>query len=84
MYFPHHEDPRRPLRNSIIDGELVIDTDSRTKQVCLFIIFIDATERNLTVNSQDTLRYLAFDCLVVDEQNVMSRPLDKRYGVCLS
>lgn len=30
--------------------------------------------------SQETLRYLAFDCLVVDEQNVMSKPLDKRYG----
>lgn len=24
---------------------------------------------------------LAFDCLVVDNQNVMSRTLDKRYGV---
>lgn len=30
---------------------------------------------------QETLRYLAFDCLVVDDQNVMTRPLDKRYGV---
>lgn len=28
------------------------------------------------------MRFLAFDCLVVDDQNVMSRPLDKRYGVC--
>ena len=30
---------------------------------------------------QDTLRFLAFDCLVVDGQNVMERPLDRRYGV---
>ncbi|KAI0807741.1 mRNA capping enzyme, catalytic domain-containing protein [Fomes fomentarius] len=60
LYFPHHEDPRMPLRNSIVDGELVIDVDPRTKQ--------------------ETLRYLAFDCLVVDDQCVMSRTLDKRYG----
>ncbi|KAI0723960.1 mRNA capping enzyme, alpha subunit [Cerioporus squamosus] len=60
LYFPHHEDPRMPLRNTLVDGELVIDVDPRTKQ--------------------ETLRYLAFDCLVVDDQNVMSRPLDKRYG----
>jgi mRNA guanylyltransferase len=30
---------------------------------------------------QETLRLLLFDCLVVDEQNVMSKTLDKRYGV---
>ncbi|KXN91505.1 mRNA-capping enzyme subunit alpha [Leucoagaricus sp. SymC.cos] len=29
---------------------------------------------------KETLRYLAFDCLVADNQNVMSKPLDKRYG----
>ncbi|OBZ69095.1 mRNA-capping enzyme subunit alpha [Grifola frondosa] len=60
LFFPHHENPRNPLRNSIVDGELVIDVDPRTQQ--------------------ETLRYLAFDCLVVDDQNVMSRTLDKRYG----
>ncbi|KAJ7284066.1 mRNA capping enzyme [Mycena rebaudengoi] len=27
-----------------------------------------------------TLRFLAFDCLVANDQNIMSRPLDKRYG----
>lgn len=27
------------------------------------------------------MRFLAFDCLVIDDQNVMGRPLDKRYGV---
>ncbi|KAJ7219430.1 mRNA capping enzyme, catalytic domain-containing protein [Mycena pura] len=30
--------------------------------------------------NQETMRFLAFDCLVVNDQNVMSRPLDKRYG----
>ncbi|KAF8643837.1 hypothetical protein AX16_008854 [Volvariella volvacea WC 439] len=60
LFFPHHEDPRRPLRNTIVDGELVIDVDPRTKA--------------------QTMRYLAFDCLLVDDQNVMARTLDKRYG----
>lgn len=60
LYFPHHENPVMPLRSTVVDGELVVDTDPRTKQ--------------------ETVRFLAFDCLVVDDQNVMSRPLDKRYG----
>ncbi|RDB22263.1 mRNA-capping enzyme subunit alpha [Hypsizygus marmoreus] len=60
IFFPHHADPMMPLRNTLIDGELVIDVDPRTKK--------------------ETLRLLTFDCLVVDDQNVMSRPLDKRYG----
>ncbi|KAF8077651.1 mRNA capping enzyme [Lyophyllum atratum] len=60
IFFPHHENPMRPLGNTLIDGELVIDVDPRTKQ--------------------ETLRLLCFDCLVVNDQNVMSRPLDKRYG----
>ncbi|KAF8635501.1 hypothetical protein AX17_003891 [Amanita inopinata Kibby_2008] len=60
LFFPHHENPLLPLRNTIIDAELVLDTDPRTKQ--------------------ETLRLLAFDCLIVDDQNVMSRTLDKRYG----
>ncbi|KAF5389883.1 hypothetical protein D9757_003631 [Collybiopsis confluens] len=60
LFFPHHENPMMPLRNTIIDGELVIDVDPRM--------------------GRETLRFLVFDCLVVDDQNVMSRPLDKRYG----
>lgn len=35
MYFPHWENPARPLGSTIVDAELVIDTDPRTKQVCL-------------------------------------------------
>ncbi|KAI0819531.1 mRNA capping enzyme, catalytic domain-containing protein [Trametes gibbosa] len=60
LYFPHYEDPRRPLRSSLIDGELVVDVDPHTKQ--------------------ETLRFLAFDCLVADDQNVMDRTLEGRYG----
>ncbi|KAI0934759.1 hypothetical protein AcV5_006499 [Taiwanofungus camphoratus] len=60
LFFPHHIDPKVPLGNTLVDGELVLDVDPRTKQ--------------------STLRFLAFDCLVIDDQNVMARPLDKRYG----
>ncbi|KAJ7271943.1 mRNA capping enzyme, catalytic domain-containing protein [Mycena haematopus] len=60
LFFPHHMNPQLPLQNTIVDGELVYDTDPRTKH--------------------ETLRFLAFDCLVVDGDNMMMRPLDKRYG----
>ncbi|KAJ7741583.1 mRNA capping enzyme, catalytic domain-containing protein [Mycena maculata] len=60
LFFPHHENPKMPLQNTIVDGELVFDVDPRT--------------------SHQTLRFLAFDCLVINNQNIMSRPLDKRYG----
>lgn len=60
FFFPHYENPLRPLGNTIVDGELVLDVDPQSHQ--------------------ETLRFLAFDCLVGDNQNVMSRPLDKRYG----
>ena len=33
FYFPHHEDPRVPLKNSLVDGELVLDVDPQTKKV---------------------------------------------------
>lgn len=62
LFFPHHENPMMPLKNTLVDGELVIDVDPNTKR--------------------ETMRFLAFDCLVIDDQNVMSRTLDKRYGVC--
>ncbi|KAI0306613.1 mRNA capping enzyme [Multifurca ochricompacta] len=59
LFFPHYEHPERPLRSTVIDAELVIDVDPRTKR--------------------ETLRLLCFDCLVADNQNVMSKTLDKRY-----
>ena len=33
FYFPHYEDPRRPLRSTILDGELVLDRDPRNGRV---------------------------------------------------
>lgn len=67
-----------PLRDSLIDGELVIDVDPRTQQVRSLLT---SRELSLTSPFQHKLRFLAFDCLVIDGQNVMKRPLDKRYGV---
>ncbi len=33
IFFPHHENPHKPLGSTIIDGELVVDTDPKTGQV---------------------------------------------------
>jgi hypothetical protein len=33
FFFPHHERPEMPLRSSLLDGELVVDVDPKTKQV---------------------------------------------------
>jgi len=33
LFFPHHENPVNPLRDTLLDGELVIDVDPRTKKV---------------------------------------------------
>lgn len=33
LYFPHHENPVKPLLDTLVDGELVIDVDPITKQV---------------------------------------------------
>ncbi|ORX39688.1 hypothetical protein BD324DRAFT_227683 [Kockovaella imperatae] len=60
LHFPYWESPDLPLRDTIIDGELVIDEDPKTKE--------------------RTLRYYAFDCLVVNGMNVTGRPLLKRFG----
>ncbi len=33
LFFPHHEHLERPLRSTVVDAELVIDVDPRTKRV---------------------------------------------------
>jgi mRNA guanylyltransferase len=45
---------------TVIDGELVLDTIAPGKRL---------------------LRYLVFDCLVIDRKPVMERPLDRRLAV---
>jgi hypothetical protein len=81
LFFPHHEDPTRPLRSTIVDGELVVDVDPHTNMVRIWSAYVSAFAYD-EVPTQRTLRLLAFDCLVVDDQNVMQKTLDKRYGVC--
>ena len=70
--------PSAMLGNTIVDGELVIDLDPKTQQV-------SATRQRtwlyLTIISQQIPRFLAFDCLVVDNESVMAKSLEKRYGV---
>ncbi|EJU05551.1 mRNA guanylyltransferase [Dacryopinax primogenitus] len=60
LVFPHFTDPIRSLRDTLLDCELVEDTDPRT--------------------GMKTLRLLIFDCLIADSENIMDRPLTKRYG----
>jgi len=33
LFFPHHNDPRLPLKSSLIDGELVVEVDPQTRNV---------------------------------------------------
>ena len=33
LHFPHWENPDRPLTDTVIDGELIIDIDPKTGQV---------------------------------------------------
>lgn len=47
---------------TLIDGELVLDTIAPGKRV---------------------LKYLVFDCLIIDNKSVMERTLDKRLAVRL-
>lgn len=54
-----------------------MDVDPRTRQVRRYILVSEMYADYL----QQTLRFLAFDCLVIDDQNVMTKTLDKRYGV---
>lgn len=57
LHFPLEGSAQDFHTNTIVDGELVIDTQ---------------------VNGERVMRYLVFDCLVLDEQILMHRTLDKR------
>ncbi|KAJ7625687.1 mRNA capping enzyme, catalytic domain-containing protein [Roridomyces roridus] len=58
--FPRHDNPRMPLLNTLVDGELVVQVDP--------------------FSNKETLCFPAFDCLVLNDQNIMSQPLTARYG----
>jgi mRNA guanylyltransferase len=38
LFMPHHEFPKKPLRDSLVDGELVIDVDPKTNKVRLTVL----------------------------------------------
>lgn len=59
LHFTHWQSDTDPLTDTILDGELVIDIDSR---------------------GTETLRFYAFDCLVLGGENIMKKPLIKRYA----
>ena len=59
LHFPLEGDnPAAFHTRTILDGELVIDTDPKTEE--------------------SALKYLVFDCLIMDGKNLMGRSLDKR------
>ncbi|EIW69489.1 hypothetical protein TREMEDRAFT_62350 [Tremella mesenterica DSM 1558] len=60
LHFPHWEKADQPLQETLLDGEMVLDYDSRT--------------------NVETLRLYAFDCLVLNGENIMQKPMAKRYG----
>ncbi|KAI9143388.1 mRNA capping enzyme, catalytic domain-containing protein [Paraphysoderma sedebokerense] len=66
LRFPQPNDPSFSKFHSdtLMDGELVIDVEPN----------------GLTIPKSHILRYLIFDCMVVDGKNLMSRPLTKRLG----
>lgn len=64
--------------NVVLDGELVIDTDPKTGDVGKMRGLFG---HSLSVCIQRKLCLLAFDCINVADQNLMSKPLSSRYGV---
>ena len=57
LHFPLEKSQQEFHKQTIVDGELVIDTEA---------------------NGQPIMRYLVFDCLVLDGDGLMQRSLDKR------
>ncbi|KAI0273590.1 mRNA capping enzyme [Gloeopeniophorella convolvens] len=51
LFFPHHEHPERPLRTTVLDAELVIDVDPRTKRETLRLLCFDC----LVADSQNVM-----------------------------
>jgi hypothetical protein len=62
LMFPAVGDASKILDNTILDGELVAQTNTA---------------------GQSTLRFLAFDLLVLNGVSLTHKPLDKRLGACL-
>jgi len=53
LFFPHHETPEFPLRSTVVDAELVVDVDPRTKRETLRLLCFDClVADNLNVMSK--------------------------------
>jgi mRNA guanylyltransferase len=82
LTFPHQDGLEYNHSNTVLDAEYVIDVDPGTGQV-------SSSQRSLLVSLlklfpllfQHIPRLLVFDCLVLDSENLMEKPLLKRYGV---
>lgn len=79
LYFAHWENRSAFLGETLLDGELVIDIDPISGAVRLDTLQNMALHSN--VHSQQTLMYYAFDCMVLHGENIMEKPLLKRYAV---
>lgn len=78
FYLPHYEGPRLPLKNSLLDGESVLDVDPQHKGRVNLILSSDGVL--ILVISIENPAILVFGCLGIDDQNVVTRTLNKRYG----
>lgn len=79
LYFAHWENRSAFLGETLLDGELVIDIDPSTGAVRLETLQNMAEDSD--VRSQQTLMYYAFDCMLLHGENIMEKPLLKRYAV---
>lgn len=79
LYFAHWENRSAFLGETLLDGELVIDIDPISGAVSLETLQTILVDSD--VYSQQTLMYYAFDCMVLHGENIMEKPLLKRYAV---
>ena len=72
------------MRDTILDGELVLDTPPGSNLVRSSCTLILSPSLTKTPWSQSVLRFLVFDALVIDDENIMQKTLASRYGVSSS
>jgi len=78
FFFPHCSNKAFPIRDTILDGELALDTPPEPNHVrppCTLIMSLHSWPRH------SALRFLKFDALVINEENIMQKTLTSRYGV---
>ncbi|KAG8918717.1 Dcp1p-Dcp2p decapping enzyme complex alpha subunit [Tulasnella sp. 418] len=75
LYFPHYEDPRKGLRNTLLDGELVVDVDPGTKRETIRLLAFDciAVDGHSVMQKSLTSRYGKLQAWVVKPFEKMTR-----------